>query len=248
MIRDYSEYEMNEKELLRFYLLGYFAISLTVYLFYHSIILSLLTGLLVKKLKPQFESYMASRRMQKLGRQFKDLLYSLSSSVASGRQMAEAVVESCDNLQLIYDDDEPIMIELNYMKKSILENNESDSVLLADFAKRSGHEDIINFVNVYITCRSMGGDLEKIILHTSEILTDKMNIEREIKAITAQKKLEGRLIALMPPAMLLILNLLSPAYMAPLYEGAAGRLIMTGCLIVTCYAVRLMEKISGVEV
>lgn len=94
----------------------------------------------------------------------------------------------------------------------------------------------------------MGGDLEKIILRTSEILTDKMNIDREIKAITAQKKLEGRLIALMPVIMLLILNILSPSYMAPLYEGLMGRLIMTACIAITFWGIWLMEKISKVEI
>lgn len=248
MIRDYSEYEMNDKERLLFYPLGFLAIALMVYLFYHNIFLSLAAGFLVKKLKPFYENYMASLRMQKLGRQFKDFLYSLSASVASGRQMAEAIIESHDNLQVMYGDDEPIMIELRHMKKSMIENNESDRVLLADFARRSRNEDINNFVSVYITCRSMGGDLEKIILHTSEILTDKMNIDKEIKAITAQKKLEGRLIALMPVAMLLILNVLSPSYMAPLYEGLMGRLIMSACLAAICWGLLLMEKISRVEV
>ena len=93
----------------------------------------------------------------------------------------------------------------------------------------------------------MGGDLEKIISRASVILTDKMNIEREIKAITAQKTLEGRIIALMPPAMLLALNLVSQSYIAPLYSTLTGRLIMTGCLAATVCGVWLMEKISAIE-
>ena len=51
----------------------------------------------------------------------------------------------------------------------------------------------------------MGGDVEKIIGHPSEIVSDKMAIEREIKVITAQKKTEGRIISMMPLAMLLMM-------------------------------------------
>ncbi len=40
-----------------------------------------------------------------------------------------------------------------------MENKESDKVLLKDLATRSKNEDINNFVQVYATCRSMGGDL-----------------------------------------------------------------------------------------
>ena len=161
--------------------------------------------------------------------------------------MQEALVEAEESMSIMYSQDRSIMIELSYMRKCILENNESDRILLEDFARRSKSEDINNFVQVYTTCRNMGGDLEKIISRASVILTDKMNIEREIKAITAQKTLEGRIIALMPPAMLLALNLVSQSYIAPLYSTLTGRLIMTGCLAATVCGVWLMEKISAIE-
>ncbi|MGN0702093.1 MAG: type II secretion system F family protein [Lentihominibacter sp.] len=248
MIRDYSKYEMNEREKFLFYAAGYAAIALVLFLFYHRLAVSAAGGFLVLRLRPFYENYRASARMEALRNQFKDLLYSLSASVSSGRHMGEALIEAADNLGVLYRDDEPIMQELHHMKRSMLENNESDSILLTDFAERSKCEDIDNFVQVYITCRAMGGNLPEIITRTSDILTDKMNIQREIQAITAQKKLEGRLIALMPAGMLLALNLLSPSYIAPLYGNLPGMLIMTGCLCLTVWGVYLMEKISSVEI
>ena len=230
MIRNYSVYEMTDEERLLFFGAGYLAAASLVYLFYHSIILSALCGVMVIRMKPFYESFRARQRMRKLESQFRDMLYSLSSSIAAGRQMPEAIIEAADSLAVMYDPSEPIMMELNHMKRCIIENNESDRDLLTDFARRSSCEDINNFVQVYIIGRNLGGDFEKIIARTSAILTDKMNIEQEIKAETAKKKFEGRLIALMPVAMLLILNLLSPSYILPLYSGLPGRLIMTGCL------------------
>lgn len=56
------------------------------------------------------------------------------------------------------------------------------------------------------------------------------------------------MIALMPVAMLLILNLLSPSYIVPLYSGLPGRLIMTGCLGAGLWALLMMERISNVEI
>lgn len=248
MIRNYAVYEMTDKERALFFGGGYLVAAGLVFLFYHNLILSAACGFLVVKLKPYYESFRARQRMQKLTAQFKDMLYSLSSSIAAGRQMPQALVEAADSLSVMYGPSEPIMTELNHMKRCILGNNESDRELLADFARRSCCEDINNFVQVYIICRNMGGDLEKIIARTSAILTDKMNIEREIKAVTAQKKFEGRLIALMPVAMLLILNLLSPSYIVPLYSGLPGRLIMTGCLGAGLWGLLLMERMSNVEI
>lgn len=248
MIKDYAVYELSKKEKLVFYSAGYLVIAMVIYLFYHNIILSLLSGLAVRLAIPFIRNYLAEKRMAKLNMQFKDMLYSLSASVAAGRQMEEALIEAEENLSLLYEVDEPIMQELRHMRISIIENKESDKVLLKDFAYRSKNEDIDNFVQVYITCRNMGGDLEKIITNTTDILTDKMNVEREIRVITNQKKTEGRIISSMPLAMLLMMNVFSYSYIAPLYSGSAGRLIMTGALAAVVYGVYLMEKFSRIEI
>lgn len=248
MIRDYSVYELSRKEQLFFYSVGYICIFTVVYLFYRSMILSVLSGILVHWGMPYVKERMAVRRMNILNVQFKDMLYSLSASVASGRQMEEALIVAEEDLALMYGEDQPIMKELRHMRVSMIQNKESDKVLLKDFAFRSKSEDINNFVQVYVACRNMGGNLEKIIGHTTEILTDKMNIDREIKAITSQKKVEGRIISLIPLIMLLILNLFSYSYIAPLYTSITGRMIMTAALAVIFYGVYLMEKISEIEV
>ena len=248
MIRDYSVYELSGRERLMFYGVGYICISVVVYLFYHSLLLSLVSGVSIHRMMPYMKKRMAGRRMDMLNAQFKDMLYSLSASVASGRQMAEALIEAEEELSVMYDAQEPIMKELRHMRISILENKESDKTLLKDFAFRSKSEDINNFVQVYITCMNMGGNLEKIISHTTEILTDKMNIDREIRAITAQKKTEGRIISVMPLLMLLMLNLFAYSYIAPLYMTAGGRLVMTMALAATLLGLYLMEKISEIRV
>lgn len=248
MIRDYSVYELSKWERLIFCLLGYGCICTVVYLFYHSMILAVPSGVLIYKGVPYFKKYKAKQRMNALNLQFKDLLYSLSASVAAGRQMEDALIEAEENLATIYDAKEPIMKELRHIRIAITENKESDKPLLKDFALRSKSEDINNFVQVYITCRNMGGNLERIIGHTTEVLTDKMNIDREIKTLTAQKKTEGRIISLMPILMLLLLNVFSYSYISPLYTTFAGRLIMTGALAATCYGMYLMEKISEIQV
>ena len=94
----------------------------------------------------------------------------------------------------------------------------------------------------------MGGDLAKIIEHATNVITDKMTIEREIRVITNQKKMEGRLISLMPFVMLLAMNFLSYSYVEPLYTTIAGRIIMTAALVTIGAGIYLMEKLSSVEV
>ena len=248
MITDYNTYEMTRRERLLFEGAGFGCIAMIIFLFYRSLILAVLSGALIRRLQPLYEKHMIKKRQMELNRQFRDLLTSLSASIAAGRQMEEALTEAYENLSLLYEPDALIMNELRYMKRSIRENRETDRSLLSDFAARAGSEDIRSFVQVYLTCRGTGGDLQQIITHSSEILSEKMKISEQIHVITAQKKLEGRLICLMPAAMLLALNLLSPAYISVLYSGIAGRLIMTLCLGGAITGIILMEKMTDVEV
>ncbi|MBQ9060776.1 MAG: type II secretion system F family protein [Firmicutes bacterium] len=248
MITDYSTYELSRPERIRFEGIGYGCIAIIVYLFYRSLILAALCGFLIRRCQPFYQKHMIQKRQAELNRQFRDLLTSLSASIAAGRQMEEALVEASENLSLLYGPDTLIMKELRYMKRSILENRETDRSLLSDFALRAGSEDIRSFVQVYLTCRSTGGDLQQIITHSSEILAEKMKISEQILVITSQKKMEGRMICVMPAAMLLALNLLSPAYISVLYTGIAGRLIMTLCLGGMIAGLILMERMTDVSV
>ncbi|MDO4745622.1 MAG: hypothetical protein Q4B18_03605 [Bacillota bacterium] len=248
MIKDYSIYDLSGKEKIIFYSVGYMCIFIIVYLFYHSLLLAVSTGVLVYYIMPYIKKHMAEKRLDALNMQFKDMLYSISASIAAGRQMEEAIVEAESNLALIYKETDPMMVELKHMRINIIENNESDKPLLQDLAYRSKSEDINDFVQVFNTCRDMGGDIEKMITQTVDVLTEKMAIEREIKVLTAQKKVEGRIISVMPMLMLLALNICSYSYIEPLYETTAGRLIMTAALAATVYGMYLMEKISQIKV
>ncbi len=247
-IPDYREYHLSRREKLRFTIAGYFFIAGIVFLFYRSILLAALAGLLIRKGQGLYEKYLARKRLEQLNIQFRDLLDSLSASVMAGRQMPEALVGACDDLARIHPPDAPIMQELQFMRRSILDRRESDRSLLSSFARRTGSEDIRSFVEVYLTCRSTGGDLERIISHSARIITEKMKISEQIRTITAQKKMEGRLICLMPAVMLLGLNLLSPSYINILYTCLAGRLIMTFCLAATAAGAWLMERMADVQV
>ncbi len=248
MIKDYSVYEFSNKERAVFFSLGYAAIFSVTYLFYHSILLAVVSGTLMYFVTPYIKEYMVRRRFDALNIQFKDMLYSLSASIAAGRQMEEALIEAEENLSIIYKESDLIMCELRHMRISILENKESDKPLLKDFASRTGNEDINDFVVAYITCRNMGGDLEKMISDAVDILTEKMAIERDIKVLISQKKTEGMIISLMPVVMLLGLNIMSYSYISVLYESLAGRLIMTASLVVMCCGVSLMNKITKIRI
>jgi tight adherence protein B len=211
-------------------------------------ILSLAAGLAAAAVPAVYSREKAASRKELLTMQFKDLLYSLAASFASGRQMHHALKDAYENLLMVYSEKTPMIVELKYMLRGIEQNRENEEALLADFAVRSKQEDIINFVDVYKACRTTGGDMEKVIADSTKVMMDKMEIEREIRALTAQKRFEGRIISLMPLIVVLFLNVFSPDYLAVMYETLSGRIVMTLSLAGIVIAYRMMMKLTDVVI
>lgn len=235
------------KNWLQFVLIGYASLFIVGQIFYGSIGFSAICGLSVFLFLDQYKSYLNTKKIRVMRNQFGDLLYSLSASVATGRQLSSALKEAHTNLSYVYKSNTPLMIELKYLTRSIAENRNSEEMLLSEFAKRSGVEDIRNFVNVYLSCRETGGDMNQVIANASEILMQKMSIEREIRVMTSQKKFEGKIISAMPVLIIMFLNLASPGYLENLYCTISGRLVMTVALIGILTAYKLTEKITNIE-
>jgi len=245
---DYMEYELSGKEKYGFLMGGYLSIFTVLYLFYHDLFFSLAGGLMIVCFTGRYKSWKAEKRRTLLITQFKDLLYSMTSYTAVNVQLSYALEGCLSNLLLLYDEDSPLINELNYMVRDIKENKANEVRLLKDFAERSHCEDIENFVQVYSACTITGGNLEKVLKNTIEILMDKITIEREIKTLTSQKRFEGNIITAMPLIVIMFLNVFSPDYLEPLYSDASGRLIMTGALTGLVAAHIMTRKITSIEV
>jgi tight adherence protein B len=230
---DYNTYKMTAKETRRYYLIAVAALMFAGQIFYQSLVCSAALALLSIPCKRLCARRLAEKRRTALGISFRDLLYSLSASFSTGRQMPEALKEGLDAMRLIYAEDAPIVRELAHMTARLFQSRDDETATLDDFANRSRNEDIRNFVDAYFICRTMGGDMEAMVVKAAGLIIDKIEIQKELKTLTAQKRLEANILLLLPAAILLFLQVLSPAYVAALYEGLAGRLVMTAALALT---------------
>lgn len=230
-MEDYRKYKLNKKEKLFFFLVGYGVLFFMSYLFYKSLFLSFLVGFAAVIFKKQCCEYMNSRRKREIIMEFKDLLYSLSASIATGRYITEALIDSETSIKMIYGENCIMYKELVWMNRQINENHIAEENALMDFAQRSGIEDIRNFVEIYTICKCTGGNLQSVIASTSDTIMEKIKLQQEIKNMMLEKQFEGRIVGVIPIAIILFLNIASPSYLAPLYETFIGRIVMTVCLV-----------------
>ena len=246
--KSYTSYELSQREKSKFLIICGIGLFIIAFLFYHSLLLSLLFSCLAYPgLKP-YRSYLIEKRRAEMKEQFRDVLYSVSASTATGRQMPEALYEAGENLKLIYKADSLIVKELEHMVKRLYEYRESEEEILKDFAARTGIEDISDFVDIYLTCRETGGDFIRVLTKASAIIADKIAIEREIHTVTVQKQFEAKILTAIPFIIIIFLQLVSPDYLAALYEGITGRLLMTAALAGIGFSYFWSMKLTKIEV
>jgi tight adherence protein B len=189
---------MSFKERIGYTLLAAVAIYLVAFIFYQNYIISLVVSfaaLLYPKIR---NKDIIAKRKNELNLQFKDMLYSLSSSLSAGKSVEPSFKEVLKDLSIIDPDSNTFIIkEVEYIVRKI-EMNETIEAALEDFAARSHIEDIENFVDVFQTSKRAGGNIVEIIKNTSNIISDKIEVKEEIDTLLASRKFEQKVLAIMP--------------------------------------------------
>lgn len=247
-LTDYDCYIMSKQERLLNLALaaaGLFAIG---YVFYHSIILSLLLALFAVKFPEIRTNQIIAKRKRQLTLQFKDMLYSLSSALSVGKSVETGIRDALQDLRVIYPDPETdILVEMEYILRGIGMNNTVESMFL-QFAERAHLEDIDNFVDIFVTCKRTGGDLMEVMRSTSNTIGEKIEVKQEIDTLISGKKYEFNFMMVLPVIMVLFLTLTSGDYMAPVFETLVGRLAMTAAIAIFALAYAVGSKVMKITV
>lgn len=186
-------------------------------------------------------------RKKQLDYQFKDALYSLNVALQAGYSMETSVICCIRDLEKLYPKDADILQEFIYMETQ-MHISVPLEILFQDLAERSKLEDIENFAAVFATAKRSGGDLPGIVQKTARMLTDKIEVKKEIEATVAAKKMEQILMSLMPFLMILYMQLTSPGFLRILYGNAFGVITMSLCLGIYFLAYWMGCRIVDIEV
>ena len=129
-----------------------------------------------------------------------------------------------------------------------LEINITLEELIDNLAKRSGAEEIEMFSDVCKSAKRNGGNIAEVLTDTAERIRESICVDAEIDNLMAEKKLEFRIMSVMPFVILIYINITSAGYFDVLYEGIFGRVFMTVALLIFAGALILGRKIMRINV
>lgn len=193
----------------------------------------------------------ALRRKRKdlLNLQFKDALYAIAASLRAGASLPTAVERSYDDLQRLLrgQPHQPMVEELRYILREMQFGGSVEDALVR-FRDRVDLEDVTNFVNATLLCKTRGGNLAVVIATIAQIIGDKVTVKRQVQVLTAGKRMEANLLTSVPPILVGTLAMTSPDYMAPLFTTLLGQLLALLGVVLLVAAYVIGRKVVEIEV
>jgi len=245
---NYDYYIISLSEKIIYSLAGIFVLFLIGYTFYKNIFISMFLAAFGLFLPYLMYPYFVKKRKRELNLQFKDLLYSISSGLSAGKSPEMTFREAQQEMKLLYPlPNTDIIKEIGFINTG-LAMNETLEKLLYDFGMRSKDEDIMSFAEVFISCKRTGGNLIEAIRIASNVISDKIEIKREIEVSLSEKKFEQKAMCALMIILVLALSYFSGGYMDSMFTTLKGRIIMTLALILFAVSYAAGAKIMDIEV
>lgn len=244
---DYREYRLSWKEWGYYELEAIACCGAAAYLFYRSLLVFIVFlpfGILYPFYKKR---ELKEMRKEELRRQFKEGILILASSLSAGYSIENAFTAAIGDLKELYGDQGLITEEFSYISHQ-LKINRTVEGLLSEFAARSDLDEIQNFAEIFAVSKRSRGELVSVVSHVVRVIGDKIQVKEEILTLTAEKKLEQKIMNRMPFLIVLYIDLSSPGFFNQMYDTVVGRIVMTVCLLIYLCACYLSGAIMKIEV
>lgn len=227
---NYAVYVMGKTESFIVRLISFVAGGLVALIFYgnlfmvdgfatlathiSNVVVFVILGLLaIKFLVPMYKKRCLDKRKNALKQQFRDMLESLAASFSSGSNVQMAFESAVEDLKMQYSPKDYIVKEMEEVISGMKQNINVE-VMLENFGKRSGNEDIVSFADVFSVCYRKGGNMNSVIHRTHSVISEKMSVADEIETKLTSNKMQHNVMSVMPIAVVAMLRFTNESFAA----------------------------------
>lgn len=244
--RNYELYEFKSGEKILCVSICSFVVLFLGYFFYRSV----LAGIFLSPIGILFYRQLAGQKKEKqkadLSAQFKECILCAAANLRAGYSAENAFCQSYGDMIMLFGDNCLIGKELMWIKQG-LQNNMNLEDLLEDFGERSGLEEIREFAGVFAIAKRGGGNLPAVISDTAVILSDKLEMQKEIRVLISGRQLEQKIMSVIPFGIVLYVEITTPGYFDILYGNLSGITVMSICLGIYVIAYVLAHQMIQIK-
>lgn len=183
----------------------------------------------------------AERRGNQFLAQLPDTLQLLAGSLKAGYAFLQAIDT------LVRESPQPTSAEFSRVLSEARLGMPLDDALRA-MAHRLGSDDF-NWVVLAINIqRQVGGNLAALLETVANTLRDREQVRRQIKVLSAEGRLSGVILTILPFGLAGYIMMVNPGYLNSLFRETFGKMLIAGALVLMGVGIAWMRKIVKIDV
>lgn len=190
------------------------------------------------------DAYIASlkaKRLKLFSSQLGDALTLFSNSLRAGFSFLQAVSSVAREMP------DPVAKEFTILLKEMSLGLSVDKAL-SNLLIRVPLDDLELLIIAILIQKEVGGNLAEIIDTIASTIRERITIQLEIKALTAQGKLSGIVVGLLPLLLGIVMFAFNPSYVTILFVNPIGQILIAIGIMNMIIGILLINKIVKIEV
>jgi tight adherence protein B len=216
-------------------------IPLAVWFLFDNVVLVVAAALAITFAPKYAVGVLKKRRLTQFERQLPDSLLMVAGGMRAGASLTIAM-ES-----MIKEQKPPLSQEFELMLREQRLGVDFDTAM-KNMEQRLPLQDFILVVAAVRISREVGGNLAEILETLAETLRRKHQMEGKINALTAQGKMQGLVMTLLPVFLLVILTKMEPESMAPMFNTLMGWGTLAVIAVMEVIGYVAIQKIVTIDV
>ncbi|MCI1930724.1 MAG: type II secretion system F family protein [Clostridia bacterium] len=205
-----------------------------------SVVTSIAAAIIGFCIPPFFVRKAWKKRQQEFIRQLGEALVIMSNCIKAGFSFLQAMESIAEDMQ------PPISTEfsrtIREMRFGVTKN-----VALNHMVERVKNDDLGLLVSAVMTSEQVGGNLSEILDTISDTIKDRIRIKQEVRVLTAQGRMSGIVIGLLPVFIILFLMILNPDYFISFFESLIGKIMLGISVFMELIGFFIINKIVDIE-
>lgn len=193
-------------------------------------------------LAPRFVlRFVANRRLRQFEQQLPDALMMMAGALRAGASLAMALDGVATEAK------PPISQEFELLQRE-LRLGVDFGVALEAMEKRVPLLDLSLVTAGMALSREVGANLAETLESLAKTIRAKLQMEGKIRSLTAQGKMQGLVMTCLPLLLIVVLDVMEPEAMAPLFHAWYGWLTMGVIVVTVSIGYHFIRKITTIDV
>jgi len=119
---------------------------------------------------------------------------------------------------------------------------------LGNLAKRVDSEDLELVLTAVLIQRQVGGNLSEVLDNIARTIRERVRIRGEIRTLTAQGRISGVIVSLLPIGLGLVIFAMNPSYVKVLFFNPLGKIMLGVAVVGQVVGILVIRRIVDIEV